>query len=262
MRTLYSNPNKSEKEQSFFDLFLSERRDIHIEKWEKGESPDYILHIMQERIGLELTALVLNTSNKGASNKGASLAGIRAAQNKCLEKATQLAKQNGLEPVEVKVKFCSDHDPIDSDIAARELVEFVKKEIPEIDNSKSWHYYKSGLKYSEWISIHLGTVNGRSWLPGHRFERIHINWMTINPICEIQSRIDEKQSKISYYLRRCDECWLLIGVDEWTAPEAVAITEELESHVFLGDFQRLFFLRDIEGSVVELRISPIASQSK
>ena len=43
--------------------------------------------------------------------------------------------------------------------------------------------------------------------------------------------------------------------DEWTAPEAVAITEELESHVFSGDFQRLFFLRNIECSVVELRIS-------
>ena len=55
-------------------------------------------------------------------------------------------------------------------------------------------------------------------------------------------------------MKKCDKCWLLIGVNEWAAPEAVAITEELKSHVFSGDFQRLFFLRNIEGVVVELRI--------
>jgi len=82
-----------------------------------------------------------------------------------------------------------------------------------------------------------------------------MNWMTIDPIDEIQARIDEKQSRYLKYIQSCDECWLLIGVDEWTAPEAVATTQELGNHVFTGDFQRLFFLRNIEGSVIELKIS-------
>lgn len=244
MRTLCSNPNKSEKEQSFLKTFLAARGDLHIEKYDKGESPDYILYVLQERIGLEVTALVRDE-----------FAAIRTGQDKCLQKATELARQNGLPIVNVKVKFRSDHDRIDIDKAAKELVGFVEEKVPELDDTKSWHDYESGLIYSKWISIHLGTVNGRKWLTDYRFERINMNWMRIDPIDEIQSRIDEKQLRIPNYIQKCDKCWLLIGVDEWMAPEAVVITEELESHVFSGDFRRLFFLRNIEGSVIELRIS-------
>ena len=246
MRTLYSNPNKLEKEHSFFETFKSVRKDLHIQNPRRGKppGPDYLFSISRKKIGLEVTSPVKEL-----------LAPLRTDQDKCLKKAGQIAKQIGLETVEVKVQFRSDHDPIDIDKAAKELVQFVKKETPNIDDTKSWHYYKSGLKYIKWISIHLGTVNGRTWLPNHRFERIHMNWMRINPVDEIQSLIDKKQSKYHDYIQTCDECWLLIGINEWTAPESVVITEELRSHVFSGDFLRLFFLRNIEGIVVELKIS-------
>ncbi|MFH1925717.1 MAG: hypothetical protein ABIK32_04410 [Chloroflexota bacterium] len=246
MRTLYSNPNKWGKEQSFFETFRSARTDLHIQNPRRGKppEPDYLFSISQKTIGLEVTSPVKE-----------SLAPPRTDQDKCLKKASQIAEQVGLETVEVKVQFRSDHDPIDIDKAAEELVQFVKKEIPKIDDTKSWHYYESGLKYIKWISIHLGTVNGHTWLPNHRFERIHMNWMERDPIDRIQSLIDKKQSKYHDYIQSCDECWLLIGVNEWTAPEAIAITSETKNHVFSGAFQRLFFLRNIEGSVVELKIS-------
>ena len=185
MRTLNSNPNKSEKEQSFFKTFLSVKRsDLNIERHEKGESPDYILYISQEKIGLEVTALVREE-----------LASIRTAQNKCLQRATEMARQKGLRIVSVKVEFRSSHDRIDIDKAAMELVEFVEKKIPEINDKKSWHYCESNLKYIKWVIIHLGIVNGRQWLPDYRFEQIPINWMRINPIGDIQARIDEKHLK-------------------------------------------------------------------
>ena len=245
MRTLYSNPDKSEKEDSFLETFLSAKKGLPIKKPHRGipPEPDYIFDLSQKKIGLEVTSPVKEL-----------LAAIRDAQNKCLKKAAQIAKQTGLETVEVQAQFRLDHDPIDINKAAEELVEFVKKEIPKVDATKSHHCYESGLKYFKWIIIRLGTVNGHKWLHHHRFERIHMVWMR-NPISEIQSLIDKKQPKYLKYIQSCDECWLLIGVDEWTAPEAVAITEELESHVFSGDFQRLFFLRNIERKLRELKIS-------
>ena len=243
MRILYSNPNKSEKEQGFFETFLSATRNcLNIEKWEKGESPDRILFISNERIGLEITALVREE-----------LAAVRTAQIKCLQRAIELAKQKCLPIVEVNVEFRSNRDPIDIDEAATEIVEFVEKNTPDVHGANTWHCYESGLTYSRWINISLGKVGGRARLLDYKFEPIPINWMR-NPIDEIQSRIDEKQSKISDYLKNCDKCWLLIGVNEWTAPEAVAVTKELETHIFSGDFQRLFFLRNIEGSVIKLQI--------
>jgi hypothetical protein len=130
VRALYSNPNKSEKEQSFLETFLSAKGSgLNIEKYDKGESPDYILYISKEKIGLEVTALVRNE-----------LAAISTAQIKCLQKATELARQKHLPIVAVKVEFRSNHDLIDIDEAARELVEFVQKKISEIDDTKSWHY--------------------------------------------------------------------------------------------------------------------------
>jgi hypothetical protein len=204
LRTLYSNPNKSEREQSFFERFLSATKDcLYIEKWEKMESPDRILYISHEKIGLEITALVREES-----------AAIVAAQNRCLQKAADLAMQKWLPIIKVEVEFCSNRDPINIDEAATELVEFVEKNIPNIRGANTWHCSESGLTYSKQISIRLEPVNGRKRLPDCRFERVHMNWLRRTTIDEIQSRIDEKQSKISDYLKKCDKCWLLIGVNE------------------------------------------------
>ena len=250
MGTLYSNPNKWEREQSFFETFKSAAKDFHIQnpRRENPPGPDYLFSVSQKQIGLEITSLVEE-----------SLAPISTAQNKCLRKAKALLEEKGMEPVNVKVQFRSDEDLIDvdeaTDEATKELVDFVKEKIPEIDDTKSWHYYESGLKYSKWISIRLGTYSGHKWLEQHRVERIPINWLRTNLTSEIQCRIDEKQGKYSKYIQNCDECWLLIGVNEWTPPEAVEITEETKSHVFSGDFQRLFFLKNIEGRLEELKIS-------
>lgn len=249
MRILYLNPNNSQKEQAYFEVFLSAMGEISIDKWEKGEAPDYVLYISGKRIGLELTTLVLSEE----------LAAIRAAQNDCLRRGAELATRCSMDAVEVGVQFRSDYDRIDAAATAEELVEFVKQKIAKIDDSKTWHFYESGLKHVKWVHIQLGTVNGQRWLFVHRFGRIHMNWMRVDPVEEIQARIDEKQRKFQNYTRRCDECWLLIGVDEWTAPEAVAITEQLETHSFSGDFQRLFFLRNIEGKLKELRIVPASA---
>ena len=252
MRVHYSNPNKSQKEQSFFDTFLSELEGISFDSWEKGESPDYILHANKTIIGVEVTTLVLNPPNVKEP-----LAAIRAAQTKCLLNAAKLAKEERLEPAEVKVHFRSDYDVIDIEYASRELFEYVKRRLDEIDDSKCWHEYETGLKYSKWISIHLGTTNGHRWLDYHRFDRMYMNWMDIDPIEAIQERINAKHNKIHTYLKKCNECWLLIGVDECTAPEAVAITERTIKHAFDGTFQRLFFLLNVKSQLFELEIKPL-----
>ncbi len=252
MRALHSDPSKTDKENTFFENFLSINNDTQIKKWERGESPDYIIFTADKKIGLEITTLVLDPSNSHHS-----LASIRSAQNKCLKKAKILAEQSVLCPIKVEVQFRSNYAAINVDDAANELAEFIKQNLSEIDDTRTWHFYESGLIYSKWISIRLGVINGHKWLNEHRFERNHLNWMTINPVSEIQARINEKQSKISRYLQICDECWLLIGVDEWTAPEAVAITEEIQNHVFLGDFKRLFFLCNIGCNMTEFKIHPI-----
>ncbi len=248
VRTIYENPDKQEKEQSFFNSFLSIRTDLNIKNPRRGTppEPDYIFKLSQKKIGFEITSLVKEE-----------LAKVRTAQDKCLRKAKRLLEQKGLEPFEVQVQFRSDKDSIEIDKAAEELANFVKDKIQEINDEQPHHYHESGLKYSRYVIISSGTLNGNRWLTHHRFRRIHINWLSTNLIPKIQSRIDEKQEKHPGYITSCDECWLLIGVNEWTAPEAVEITEETKNYVFSGDFQRIFFLRNIENVLVEFKISRI-----
>lgn len=265
MRTLYLNPSRREQEKSFFKAFCSTHKEFNIENPEEYRkqppNPDYIFPLSKKRIGLELTTLVLNKPGLVLDKSGelSSLAAIRDAQNKCLKKAAQIVKRDGLPSVTVEVEFRSDINlaliyKITIDEAVKELVDFLEKKIPTIDDTKTWHYYESGLKYSKWISIRLGTFNGQKLLDHHRFMRNHKNWVTMDPIDGIQSGIDKKQSKYTTYIQNCDECWLLIGVDEWTKPEAAEIREKTKNHVFSGDFQRLFFLRNIEGTLTELKI--------
>ncbi len=203
-------------------------------------------------LGVEVTTLVLDSPKSAAP-----LAAIRAAQTKCLLNAKKLAEEEGLEPVEVQVNFRSDYEPIDVEYASRELFEYVKRRLGEIDDSQCWHEYETGLKYCKWICIHLGTTNGTRWLDYHRFDRIYMNWMDVDPIDAIQACINSKQQKIHRYLEKCNECWLLIGADECTAPEAVAVTDKTIKNVFEGSFQRLFFLLNVKSQLFELSIESV-----
>ena len=78
--------------------------------------------------------------------------------------------------------------------------------------------------------------------------------MSIDPIPLLQETIHKKQGKLQDYLSRCDECWLLVGVNEFTAPEAIYFSEIGTANVYQCGFTRLFFLRNIEGSLTELKV--------
>lgn len=251
MRTLYSSPTKEQKEESHFEAFLDLVNGLHILEWEKTEQPDYLLQIDQKIVGLELTSLVL-----GGPKGKTSPAAIRNSQHECLVLASSLAEKRKLPVVNVKAKFIFDDEPIDVEEAANELVEFVQSKVDEIDDTKPVNFPNVPLRFFKMVMIRLGTLNGERWLERHRFERIHMNWLLRDPISEIQKRIDAKQKKLEGYLKKCEECWLLIGVDEWTAPEAVYITDKTRGHAFRGEFGRLFFLKNIEGNLMELRINP------
>jgi hypothetical protein len=109
----------------------------------------------------------------------------------------------------------------------------------------------------ERITIQLGTVHGQKWLDDHRWSRDHLNVVTVDPITLLQEAIDKKEGKLQDYLAKCDECWLLVGVDEWTAPEAIHFTQRGTDYVYRCRFSKLFFLRNIQGLLVELRLKTL-----
>ncbi len=243
------NPTKDQKEESFFDSFLTLARNIPDGNWLRGESPDYLLTTNNSRIGLEIT--ILTTLKAGNQYE---MTAIRTAQDKAITLAKELAVKSNLPPVEVEVKFQNDRAGIDVDLASQELYTCVKKYLKEIDNSKLWHKNTNNSKIFSGFNIRMGTLNGKQWLSDHRWGRLNINFIHVDPIGKLQNCIDKKHRKLSLYLEKCDKCWLLIGVDEWTAPEAFDISINGIKHLFHSNFERVYFLRNTERKLYRLRI--------
>lgn len=227
--------------------FLSLATDMPRGAWIRGESPDYILSSDRRRYGLEITTLVLDSAGGSVP-----LAAIRRSQDSALQSALQSAGVEGLPPLQVRVMFRDNDVPLDEHAASYELLGFVRGAYLRIDDSKTWAFNTPELRYIERVHIHRGTHLGRPWLHRHRWSRLHINWVRVDPVAELQRTIERKAESHRRYLARCDECWLLIGVDEWTAPEAVAVTERALCHTYMSPFTRLYFPRNVEGSLHQL----------
>lgn len=251
MRILYESLNRQEKEQSFCDSFLTLATDVPPGAWERGESPDNVLTAGNRRFGLEITTLIVD-----ASGRGGRLAAIRRSQDNVLRKAAESATAEGIPALEVKVMFRNNDSPVDEGATTAELLAFVRDTLPRIDDTRTWALNTSALRCVSRMHIHLGTNQGRSWLDHHRWFRLHINWVRIDPIVDLQNTVDKKAKLHASYLARCDECWLLVGVDEWTAPEAVTVTESVLSREYRCPFARLYFLKNVEGRLHRLRIAP------
>lgn len=243
MRTLYEKPSNRQRENSFFETFVSLALDIPLGHWQKDEAPDYLLTTLTTKIGLEITSLISRQ-----------MAGIRNSQDQAFALARKMAAEENMPIMEVQAKFREERAPIKPTEAAVELVDIVKKKLPELDDTKGYLLSEFDGKYFSTIIVNLGTRNGNKWLDSHRWHRAHINWVKQDPIVELQQALDEKATRLPQYLQKCNECWLLVGVDEWTAPEAIYFSSQGFEHVFSCNFSRAYFLRNIEGKLTRLKL--------
>jgi hypothetical protein len=243
MRTLYEKPSKEKREQSYLTTFLSLEKNTPAGNWKRYEAPDYLLECSDRTVGIEITSLI-----------NSELAAIRNAQFKAFKQAHAIAVGRNLPIMEVRAKFRDEHTQVDVNEAANELVEIITQKLPILDDTKQHVLNGFSGKYYSTIMVNLGTRNGRNWLDAHRWHHAHMNWVQQNPIQELQTSIDKKNTKLADYLTKCSECWLLVGVDEWTAAEAVYFSEQVLENEFECEFSRVYFLRNIEGALSRLKV--------
>jgi hypothetical protein len=183
------------------------------------------------------------------------MAAIGRAQSESLKLAANELASLLPNPVEVQVQFRDNARPIDVARTAHDLAKFIAAKAKDIDDSRNWAFHQTGLRDIEMITLRLHTSNGVQWLKQTRVGPIYLNWVTVDPIHLIQEVIDSKQLKLPQYLKKCDECWLLIGVNEWAASEAFTLTGQGVAHAFNARFSRLFFIRNGEEAISELQVA-------
>lgn len=69
----------------------------------------------------------------------------------------------------------------------------------------------------------------------------------------VQEAIDGKAERLSSYLERCSECWLLLVADSFRAPSKLAFDNSCQSHVFVSPFARTFVLDFGKGRLYRLQ---------
>ncbi len=249
LRKLYLNPNSEENERSVVETFIELEPELKGVQYRKEESPDFIFDSNDWKIGVEVTTLI----HKKIESEKSQPAAIRNSQQQALIKGRKMAEESDISPLEVKVRFQNDFKPIKVNVVAKELFDYVCDWLPEIENKGDIYSFHPNLKYIDWIQIQSGVCDGKNWLKEHRWERIHGGWVVIDPIDKLTDLITRKDGLYRSYMKKCDECWLLISVNEWTTPEAFDITEITLNHTFYTQFHRVYFLRNIENKLWRLK---------
>ena len=255
MRKIYSNPSKEIFEDLMVKILKAAIDDFPRGDKDRPDPPDFIFRSANQIVGVE----VIGIQNQNHTNN-MPLKQIRDAQFRCLRKTKELLAEKREAPVEVKVKFRDDYIPIEIEKTAEELCDFVLQKASQIDDTNDWHYYESGLKQISWISIHLDTSFGKIWLDEHRVENLSIFYTNDTPYEIIQRAIDSKNKKLDNYLKECDECWLIVGVNEQSHAEAITVKEGDDS-VYFSDFARTYFVSGVLRKVLLLNVAPSSTRS-
>jgi hypothetical protein len=124
---------------------------------------------------------------------------------------------------------------------SRALAELVKR-LHQENPSRKYEILKPHMNISEFYSISITRAwNGKLGLPYHLWDvegPARVQNLTIE---KIQSCISEKNCRYEQYLKKCDECWLLIAVDIFKDSQSFEIPGRI-NHTFESKFERVFYM--------------------
>ena len=206
---------------------------------------DMIIYVGNKRIGIEMTALILDESIRRQESDQDSI--LREAQI-LFEKKYQL-------PLHVSVTFNKTANwdkPNRNQIAAfiaKTIIDSVSKN-PEllqcqstfgirIDDIENQYICTIDIYYSHSLTIPCWTAITSFWVPNL-------------PIDKVQNIIDRKNKNVTGYLRGCDEVWLLI-LETGSPSSYFDNFDDLQKATFQSSFSRTLIGRISKGELLTLQ---------
>ncbi|HET9137518.1 MAG TPA: hypothetical protein VFO76_12860 [Candidatus Kapabacteria bacterium] len=265
------NKNHAERqttaEEHYFQKFLSKLQDPSITDpitpklsvTGMPSPPDRIATRNNRQIGIELCEYFVDL-NSPDQVEGSPLRREESEFNRIIETAKTKFERQSSRQLRVDFsknsswKFTNENDRN----LKREIVDRIVTMINTIYSGQgvaalSWHqlsvFNLQDVFQSVWIEDYhskypsLWAMNGGGGIPTVLHENLDV-------------RVQEKNNKLSGYLRYCDECWLLIyttggGMSSWV--HISDSRETIETYKFESSFSRLFFLEGFTGELIELQ---------
>jgi hypothetical protein len=237
---------KKEKERRHLFAFWQLFADFPEGEVQHSDNPDFLVRRRSAVLGIELTGLYWpKLKGKQEPKK------VFEAQDRILQRCCEMSKEIGLPPIYAQLHFRWENVSYDIESTAEKVISLIR---PFVEKFAPEGMYTSEPSPVEGITrIRSCRFGGIHRCNDHRWERIYVNSLNVDPITEIQKRIDEKNEKYDDYLLKCQECWLLITADGLYFPEAFHITEKTLSHEFSCQFERFFFMNTIDNEIYELK---------
>jgi hypothetical protein len=203
-----------------------------------GENPDFVIDAGSSRIGVELTRLF---------HHGAAAVARESDQASIVLRAQAIATSKHCPPLLVFVQFRPDSvigkkrvQPL-----AEELAREVAANMPAVGETA----HTSRLPPEVW---EIRIARPRPTFTAN-WQASRVGIVPLDFRLALQNSLDTKRDRLSSYLKRCDECWLVV-VAPGTSPSAfVEIDGPTREALFDFAFARCFMLDGFNGRYFELQ---------
>lgn len=224
--------NKKAQEKLHFSIFEEVCKDLPLgNDFTHGDSPDFLKSHSEGILGIEHTQLFKITKHPNAPQA------LENFRQQIVESAKKYCKD--IPPLRVRVWFIFNqrvpkNRAVEIERISRSLAAFVKKWYR--NNPKKHHeILKSPQIPSHFFSISIARSNYHWWVVDSAALQLDF------PIMEIQNRINEKNHRYDDYLKKCDECWLLIVVDIFRDSQSFEIPDQID-YTFESKFERVYYM--------------------
>lgn len=241
--------DKKEQERFFLQRFL-ERMGVAAIGIEGREGPDFLVHLPDRSIGIEVTRLHIRESSPEPL-----LQAVESVTERIISKAQKLYMGSDGIPALVTVLFGVNVRPekVQRDSVARGLVGIVLEMALQPGEHQEWRSWDEENFESPLAEV-IDTVY--AWAvpdPGMaRWRTSRVGWVAPLTPERLQSRIHEKSGKIDSYLRTTSENWLLIFANGMNPSQAFSVPGDFPSDQVSSPFERTFFYKYPDGDVLEI----------
>ncbi len=214
-----------------------------------GEAPDFLVNTGHSYIGIEHTQWFRESDNPG----GSPMRARESAEDKVLRLASSRHEARELPPIWINVLWALQNRPVATRVPelANELADLVELRLPEQGGEvairhphPAWGSLPPEVSY---LSIRRNKVSPKNIWVSTRGS--FIPTLTSH---DFQTRIEEKEGKITFYRQKCSQVWLLIVANGLEPSTFGELAPEIEEFSFKTSFARVFFLHHVDELVVEL----------
>lgn len=226
---------------------------------EHGDKPDLIIGLGSKVLGVEHTRIYRTADTVAGLQPHAQL----ALQHRIVNSAWQKFRSLSSRTLWLVVRFdrTTTYTKRESELVGDSLAQVICDGIQNMPYEpdrivwhelESWRYQSAGRAFPKEVSrIDFQIVDGNPklelWGPTEAYMVPHLFAEVV------QERVSKKEKRLTEYLSKCDEVWLLMVLDTGVSSNHFEVDEKLLANRFSTSFSKLFLFRAFHSELFELK---------